>query len=68
MQWDNYLKWLEITYRTEINHQLRTNIKEHFRNDLKISTDEELYVKSTKIIQDYKSRYYIKQHNKYYYQ
>ena len=66
MQWDNYLKWLEMTYRTEINHQLRMNIKEHFRNDLQISTDEELYVKTKKIIQAYKSRYYIKQHNRYY--
>lgn len=66
MQWNNYLKWLEMTYRTEINHQVRTNIKEHFRNDLNIYTDEEMYEKSQKIIQDYKSKYYIKIHSKYY--
>lgn len=34
MNWKSYFKALEISYRTEINQELRNAIKEHFGSNL----------------------------------
>ena len=57
MNWDNYFKILEITYKIEINQELRETLKEHFGANINIYTEQDLYEQSRKIIQDNSERY-----------
>lgn len=56
MNWKSYFKALEISYRTEINQELRNAKKEHFGSNLNIYTDQDLYEQTRKIIQEYTYR------------
>ena len=56
MNWKSYFEALEISYRTEINQELRNAIKEHFGSNLNIYTDQDLYEQTRKIIQEYTYR------------
>ena len=57
MEYKNYFKWLEDTYRIEINQELRNTLTEHFRENLNIYTVQDLYEQSRQIIQTYKDKY-----------
>ena len=63
MEYNNFFKWLELTYHIEINKELQNTLEEHFGENLNIYTDQDLYEKSRKIIQTYKDKYI---NNKYY--
>lgn len=57
MNWDNYFRTLETTYKIEINQELRSALKEHFGANLNIYTEQDLYEQSRKIIQNNKDKY-----------
>lgn len=57
MNWDNYFKMLEITYKIEINQELRNALTEHFGANINIYTEQDLYEQSRKIIQENSERY-----------
>ena len=57
MNWDNYFKMLEITYKIEINQELRNNLKEHFGDNINMYTEQDLYEQSRKIIQNKSNTY-----------
>ena len=59
MNWDNYFKMLEITYKIEINQELRNTLKEHFGDNINIYTEQDLYEQSRKIIQNNSSIYLL---------
>lgn len=46
MNWDNYFKTLEKTYKIKINQELRNTLKEHFGANLNIYTEQDLYEQS----------------------
>ena len=58
MEYKNFFRWLELTYRIDINKQLQNTLTEHFGENLNIYTDQDLYEQSRKIIQKYKDQYY----------
>lgn len=66
MEYENFFKWLEITYRIDINVELRNILTEHFGDNLNIYTDQDLYEQSRKLIQNYKDKFYQNKYNKYY--
>lgn len=66
MEYKNFLRWLEITYRIEINKELQNTLEEHFGENLNIYTDQDLYEQSRKIIQTYKQICVNKNTRKYY--
>ena len=53
MNYKNFLRWLELAYRIDINSELRNTLAEHFGENLNIYTDQDLYEQSRKIIQNY---------------
>ena len=57
MEYKNFFRWLELTYRIDINRELRNTLTEHFGENLNIYTDQDLYEQSRKIIQNYKDKY-----------
>ena len=57
MDWKSYFRALEIAYRIEINQELQNTIKEHFGENLKIYTDQDLNEQTRKIIQEYSYRH-----------
>jgi len=57
MNWDNYFRTLEKTYKIEINQELRSTLKEHFGANLNIYTEQDLYEQSRKIIQNNNDKY-----------
>lgn len=57
MKYKNYFKWLENTYRIEINQELRNVIINHFGDNLNIYTEQDMYEQSRKLIQSYTDRY-----------
>lgn len=57
MNWNNYFRELEMTYRIEINQELRNTIQEHFGENLNIYTEQDMYEQSRKIIQNHKDKY-----------
>lgn len=63
MEYNNFFRWLESVYRIDITKELQNTIKEHFGDNLRIYTDQDLYEQSRKIIRNYISQYY--QHRKY---
>ena len=66
MEYENFFKWLEITYKIDINVELRNILTEHFGDNLNIYTDQDLYEQSRKLIQNYKDKFYQNKYNKYY--
>ena len=58
MNYNNFFRWLEFTYRFDINKELRNILTEHFGENLNIYTDQDLYEQSRKIIQTYKYKYF----------
>lgn len=66
MEYENFFKWLEITYRIDINVELRNILTEHLGDNLNIYTDQDLYEQSRKLIQNYKDKFYQNKYNKYY--
>jgi len=65
MEYNNFFRWLELSYDIEINKELRNTLAEHFGENLNIYTDQDLYEQSRKIIQTYKDKYYKEKHHKY---
>ena len=65
MEYKNFFKWLELTYRIDINKQLQNTLTEHFGENLNIYTDQDLYEQSRKIIQKYKDQYFQSKYKKY---
>ena len=65
MEYKNFFRWLELTYRIEINKQLQNTLTEHFGESLNIYTDQDLYEQSRKIIQKYKDQYFQSKYKKY---
>lgn len=57
MEYKNYFKWLESTYRIEISQELRNAIASHFGDNLNIYTEQDMYEQSRKLIRNYKDRY-----------
>ncbi len=53
MEYKNFFRWLEMSYRIEINKELRNTLVEHFGENLNIYTDQDLYEQSRKVIQNY---------------
>lgn len=66
MEYKNYFKWLENTYRIEINQELRNVITNHFGDNLNIYTEQDMYEQSRKLILNYKDRYLQINYNKFY--
>lgn len=64
MNYDNFLKWLEISYRININKELQNILIEHFGDNLNIYSEQDLYEQSRKIIQIYKESYLQYQYKK----
>ena len=62
MDYSNFLKWLELAYRLDINKELRDTLMEHFGDNLNIYTDQDLYEQTRKIIQAYKYKYFKTNH------
>lgn len=58
MKSKNYFKWLERTYRIEINQNLRNAIVNYFGENLNIYTEQEMYEQSQKVIHNYQDKYY----------
>lgn len=56
MDWKRYFMALEMSYRTEINQELRNTIMEHFDSNMNIYTDQDLCEQTRKIIQEYTYR------------
>lgn len=67
MEYKNFFRWLELTYRIDINKELRNTLVEHFGEKLSIYTDQDLYEQSRKIIQNYKDKY-ITKYKKYWFE
>lgn len=65
MEYKNFFRWLELTYRIEINKQLQNTLTEHFGENLNIYTDQDLYEQSRKIIQKYKDQYFQSKYKRY---
>lgn len=65
MEWNNYFKWLELTYKIDINKELRNTLEEHFGDNSNIYTEEDLYECSRKIIQTFHDKYINKKYYKY---
>ena len=65
MQYINFIKWLESSYRIEINKELQNTLEEHFGADLNIYTEQDLYEQSRKLIQNYKNKYINEKYYKY---
>ena len=65
MEYRNFLKWLELTYKIDINTELRNILKENFGESLNIYTVQDLYEQSRKIIQTYK---YTNKYKKYWFE
>ena len=57
MNYKNFFRWLESTYRIDINKNLQNILAEHFGDDLGIYTDQDLYEQSRKLIESYKGKY-----------
>ena len=68
MEYKNFFRWLELTYRIDINKQLQNTLKEHFGENLNIYTDQDLYEQSRKIIQKYKDQYFQNKYKKYWFE
>lgn len=47
---------LEMSYRTEINQELRNAIMEHFGTNMNIYTEQDLCEQTRKVIQEYLHR------------
>lgn len=56
MDWERYFMALEMSYRTEINQELRNTIMEHFGSNMNIYTDQDLCEQTRKILQEYTYR------------
>ena len=56
MDWERYFMALEMSYRTEINQELRNTIMEHFDTNMNIYTDQDFCEQTRKIIQEYTYR------------
>ena len=56
MDWKRYFMALEMSYRTEINQELRNTIMEHFDTNMNIYTDQDFCEQTRKIIQEYTYR------------
>ena len=65
MQYRNFIKWLERSYRIEINKELQNTLEEHFGADLNIYTEQDLYEQSRGLIQNYKDKYINEKYYKY---
>ncbi len=65
MEYRNFFRWLELSYRIDINSELRNTLEEHFGENLNIYTDQDLYEQSRKIIQNYKDKYINEKYYKY---
>ena len=65
MQYRNFIKWLERSYRIEINKELQNTLEEHFGADLNIYTEQDLYEQSRELIQNYKDKYINEKYYKY---
>ena len=57
MEYKSYFKWLESTYRIEINQELRNAIASHFGDNLNIYTEQDMYEQSRKLIESYTNKY-----------
>lgn len=68
MDYKNFFKWLEITYRIDINKELQNTLEEHFGDNLNIYTDQDLYEQSRKIMQNYKNQYIQTLYKKYWFE
>lgn len=68
MDYRNFFRWLEITYRISINKELQNTLVEHFGDELNIYTDQDLYEQSRKIIQNYKNEYFQNKYSKYWFE
>ena len=56
MDWKRYFMALEMSYRTEINQELRNTIMEYFGSNMNIYTEQDLCEQTRKIIQEYTYR------------
>lgn len=56
MDWERYFMALEMSYRTEINQELRNTIMEYFGSNMNIYTEQDLCEQTRKIIQEYTYR------------
>lgn len=65
MEWNNLFRWLELSYRIDINKELRNALIEHFGENLDIYTEQDLYEQSRKAIQTFKNKYINKKYYKY---
>lgn len=63
MNYANFFKWLEITYKININKNLQNSLEEHFGENMNIYTEQDLYEQNQKVIQTYRENYL--QYNKY---
>lgn len=66
MEYKNYFKWLENTYRIEINQELRNVITNHFGDNLNIYTEQDMYEQSRKLIESYRDKYLQINYHKFY--
>ena len=57
MEYKNFFKWLEKTYKIEINSELRNTLEEHFGESLNLYTNQDLYEQGRNIIQSYTDKY-----------
>lgn len=65
MIYNNFFKWLESYYRTDINKELQNTLVEHFGANLNIYSEQDLYEQSRKIIQSYRENYLKNKLHKY---
>lgn len=56
MDWERYFMALEMSYRTEINQELRNTIMEYFGSNTNIYIEQDLCEQTRKIIQEYTYR------------
>lgn len=68
MEYSNFFRWLEVSYRIEIDKNLQRTLTEHFGDNLNIYTDQDLYEQSRKLIQTYKDQYLQKKYKKYWFE
>lgn len=54
MNYRNFFRWLELTYRIKLNKELQNSLEEHFGDNLNIYTEQDLYEQSRKIIQNFR--------------
>lgn len=57
MEYTNFFRWLELSYRIELNKKLRNTLEEHFGDNFNIYTEQDLYEQSRKVIQSCKDKY-----------